>query len=242
MIYHLLASGSKGNCFVLEDKGVQIIIDCGTNKKYLTRSFHRISLQYKRTDAVLITHTHNDHISQLDMFKGVTLFAPIEIKDQIVNIVNPYQTFKIAHLDITPIPLSHDVELVVGYVIESATEKLVYVTDTGYFSQKNEAYIQDADYYIFESNHDPELLMATSRPFFIKQRILSSQGHLSNAEAAEVLAKVVTDRCKQVILAHISEDANDYDLAVSTVQSKLRNKTIVYAARQFEIIRGGRHE
>lgn len=240
MEFYLLASGSKGNCFVLKDYDTKIMIDCGTTKTYLTHSFHNLDLKYNSIDAVLVTHDHSDHTKQIKMFSKHLIYSPTQLKDINCQLVNPYQSFMINHLQITPIALSHDAELNVGYIIETADEKLVYVTDTGYFSKQNMSYIVGADYYIFESNHDPSLLMKTSRPFSIKQRILSATGHLSNDEASDILASVIDAKCKQVILAHISEEANDYDLAQQTLKNKLNGfKVDIKVARQFEIIKGG---
>ncbi len=93
-----------------------------------------------------------------------------------------------------------------------------------------------------ESNHDPQMLMESNRPFFLKQRIMAMDGHLCNMDAAEVLAKVVSHNTKEVTLAHLSEEANCPDLAVKTTINKLNNNKIkIRAAKQFEIVSGGEY-
>ncbi len=103
----------------------------------------------------------------------------------------------------TPIALSHDALNTVGYIVENGIEKLVYITDTGYINEKHIPRIKDADYIVLESNHDVQMLMATSRPQFTKQRIYSDTGHLCNEDCAAVLDQIVTEKTKMIILACI---------------------------------------
>ena len=105
-------------------------------------------------------------------------------------------------------------------------ETLVYVTDTGYMNYKNIKYITNADYYIFESNHNVPMLMETKRPFFIKSRILGDEGHLSNEVASETLCDIIGENTKQIYLAHISQEANTKEKAISTLYNKAKERDI----------------
>lgn len=241
MEYHILASGSKGNCTVISDGETTIVIDAGTTDRHLKKSFLDIDVNYKDIDAVLITHTHGDHIGRINLFKDTQFFTPEFLGDKFSQTrLNGEDSFKINSLKISTIPLSHDKGLTLGYIIESKDKKLVYVTDTGYFKDSHLEIIGNADYYILESNHDPEMLMNTNRPFFLKQRIMAMDGHLCNVDAAEVLYKVVSDKTKEVVLAHLSEEANCPDIALKVTKDRLNNKEInVRVAKQFEIISGG---
>lgn len=242
MKYYVLASGSKGNCFVVKNKEAAIVIDCGSTKSYLTRSFHNIGLDYQSVKALFITHDHSDHIKQIKMFQNSRMYCPFEIKECDSNIIHPYDQIDIGGFHIQAIPLSHDSNITLGYVIESDQEKLVYITDTGYIQESHHELIYNADYYILESNHDPELLMQCNRPMYIKSRILSDSGHLCNEDCAAVLKKVVFDNTKEIVLAHISEQANRYDLAVEVTKRVLIDRTgiVIQAAKQFEIMEGGK--
>ena len=242
MKYTILASGSKGNASIVETDNIRILIDCGTTKRYLTQRFEELGLQFNDIDAVLITHDHSDHTSQLKHFVGATIYCPSP--NPYTNIqVEPYERFFVGDVDVFPIKTSHDDEYSVGYVITWNDTKLVYITDTGYVRDQDLVYIEDADYYILESNHDPEMLMKTSRPYYIKQRILSDEGHLSNDDAGQVLAKIVTERTKEVVLAHLSEQANTEMLAVQTAKKYIEYQEIqVRAAKQFQIMVGGKRE
>lgn len=244
MQFYLLASGSKGNCFVLKTPQSQIVIDCGTTKTYLTRCFQSLGLDYLSSDALLITHGHRDHISQLKMFAPVEAYAAFALEGRPQHWVKPFQSFQIQDLTITPLPLSHDAENTVGYVLQTASEKLVYITDTGYVREDCLDSIYGADYYVLESNHDVGMLMQTRRPYPIKMRILSDSGHLCNEDSARLLSEIVTPRTRSIFLAHLSEEANDPQLALKVVQEQLdgcacRNSLVLRAAGQYEILEGG---
>ncbi len=239
MKYFMLASGSKGNACVIDVNGVKIMIDCGTTKRYLNQSLESIGLSFDSIDYVLVTHDHSDHTSQLKHFKHAITYSPTSHDFDSV-MVNPYESFEINGVNVLPIKTSHDDESSVGYVLSNGDSKLVYVTDTGYIRKQDMELIKDANIYIFESNHDPEMLMLTARPYHIKQRILSDEGHLSNEDAALILSQVVTDNTKEVVLAHLSLQANSEDLAISTMRKHLNSDSIIVkAARQFEVVFGG---
>ena len=144
----------------------------------------------------------------------------------------------------TPLPLSHDAENTVGFVLETAQEKLVYITDTGYVREECVPLIADADYYVMESNHDVGMLMQTRRPYPIKMRILSDSGHLCNEDCAHLLTRLVTPRTRSIFLAHLSEEANQPQLAWQVSADALkqcacRKDLVLKAAGQYEILMGG---
>lgn len=250
MKFHLLASGSKGNCCIIQAGDTRLVIDCGTSKKHLTHSFHNLGIDYTQVAGIMLTHSHSDHISALKMFAQTPLYSPFAIEDRpdLVRII-PYVSFQIGEATILPVPLSHDSGLTLGYVVSYGDESLVYVTDTGYVREHDFKHFENADYYIFESNHDPELLMKTNRPIFTKKRILSDNGHLCNQDSAEVLSRVIGPATQEIVLAHLSEEANDEFLAYSTHMRMLKEvhpekaaNIRLRCARQYETISGGQHE
>lgn len=238
----LLCSGSKGNSCLIRTDRTQIVIDCGSTKKYLMQAFKRVKACVEDTSAVFITHGHIDHISQRKMFAKFPIYSYCDMEDVECPIhVEPFETIRIEDLSIQVIPLSHDAPKTVGYVVNDGKEKLVYITDTGYLANSNKPYLTNANYYIFESNHDVPMLMATSRPTFLKQRILSPYGHLNNEECAKNLAELIGENTTQIVLAHLSQEANTAQLALKTFSEVLQRKKIdldricVRAADQFEI-------
>ena len=246
MEFALIASGSKGNCFVVQNEGTCIVIDCGSTRKYLKESFQKLGIRKDDIDAVLITHDHSDHIAQINSFAAYDIYSPVTIEDICYATVVNKQPFSVGSLCMTPLALSHDARNTYGYVIESETEKLVYITDTGYVNESYIPLIRAADYYVMESNHDVGMLMRTRRPQYLKARIYGDQGHLCNEDCAEVLAACATKRTKMIILAHISQEANTRELALQTTAERLAQEAdllsddlVICAAGQNEMIRKG---
>ena len=246
MKFHLLASGSKGNACLIESQFSKIMIDVGSSQRYLKTRFNEMGFKRDDLDAVLLTPDHSDHISQINSFKHLSIYAPFELNNGTERtVVVPYEIFRINELTILSIELSHDRDITVGYIIDDGNEKLVYLTDTGYVRNQDLAHITNADYYIIEANYDPELLMLTSRPYPLKQRILSDRGHLSNDDCGWILRQVIGDRTKEIVLAHLSEEANTPEVALSCVRSYLDATEYagsIIAASQFDVVSGGSHD
>jgi phosphoribosyl 1,2-cyclic phosphodiesterase len=116
-----------------------------------------------------------------------------------------------------PLSISHDASDAVGYVIYHKDKKLVYITDIGYLPQKDYELLSNADMYVFESNYDVTLLFTSNRPFYLKQRIDSVKGHLSNTDSAYNLAQLVGPNTRHIILAHPSRECNTKELALETI-------------------------
>jgi len=243
MKYYVLASGSSGNCTILDIDGKLLMIDVGIAVNEIEEKL--FSLGYTSLDigAILITHDHNDHIRSIRHYDTSLIYGGhINYNLNEGNILEPNMEYELLGCKIIPVMLSHDSGVCYGYRIEYNGEVFVYVTDTGYFSVKNLSLLENADYYVFESNHDPSMLMKTRRPMFIKQRILSDYGHLCNNDSAFVLTKLIGKKTKQIVLAHLSREANTKELAYDTfyaVCNKYSVDTSAIAlkiADQFEIV------
>lgn len=238
MKYFGLCSGSKGNCWIIKTRNATVMLDCGMTKKYLIEKMSECGVHPGAIDALLITHTHSDHIKQLKAFSYLPVYSvcPLECGKRL----SPYTSFTVKDLVITPLAASHDAEGCCGYLFENEGRKLVYLTDTGYVSKMNLELIRNLDYYILESNHDVEMLMNTNRPFALKSRIYSDHGHLCNEDCAKVLSLCVGDKTREITLAHLSEEANTPEKALSVVSSHLRDyKGLLQVAGQRFCVQGG---
>lgn len=237
----LLCSGSKGNSCLVRSGNTSILIDAGSTKRYLMNALAECSCGVQDLDALLVSHTHSDHISQIKHFAHLPTYSYCDLDVENHHIVVPSSSFVVNDFHIRVIGLSHDAPHTVGYVIEDGKEKLVYITDTGYLPNRVKTELVNADHYIFESNHDLKMLMDTNRPIFLKQRILSDSGHLSNEDSAVHLATLVGDRTRNIVLAHLSQEANVPELATDVLKSTFMRKNLplgpirIQAARQFEI-------
>lgn len=242
MQYVSLCSGSKGNCSIIRYRNTILMVDCGASQKYIKNRLMELNLSMDQIDAVLITHDHSDHVRSIKLCQNIPCFgcAPMGELTQI----KPMQKIRIKDIEVTPMPLSHDAVNTVGYLFEADQKKLVYMTDTGYVPKRLLPLIQNAEYYFIESNHDIEMLMKTTRPQHIKARIYGDRGHLCNDDCAAVLRQIVGPSTKEIILAHLSEEANTPILAYQAVSAALQNHPLcknprLQVAGQFELCSGG---
>jgi len=248
MKFIVLASGSKGNStLVINNSGDLLLIDAGISYKEIKEKINRYGYDIENIKNILITHEHDDHIKSIKSFSNAKKYS---LKDIGVYdcCFEKYKEIKIDNFYVMAIPLSHDVKCC-GFVIRSDEERLVYVTDTGYVSARNIGYIGNADYYIFESNHNVSMLMETKRPFYIKSRILGDEGHLSNEVASEILCDIIGDKTKQICLAHISREANTKDKALNTFYAVAKERNIIIdniivsaADQNIELVGGNNYE
>lgn len=243
----VLSSGSRGNCTYVETNNHKILIDIGTSSLYVEKALRNINIEPKDIDIILITHAHIDHVGGLRVFckkyNPLVYISDKILKESNLNIENVSNEEDInieSDIKIKSIKLSHDVSDIKGYVIEENNSSMVYITDTGYINEKNFDLIINKNLYVFESNHDVEKLMNNERyPHHTKIRILSDKGHLSNKDSAYYLTKLIGNKTKYVILAHLSEQNNTEELALETLKNTLERKNIKFdnitIARQNEV-------
>ncbi|MBR2681449.1 MAG: MBL fold metallo-hydrolase, partial [Exiguobacterium sp.] len=134
-------------------------------------------------------------------------------------------------VDVESFGVSHDAAEPMFYVFHYGGKKLALLTDTGYVSERIKKTIENADVFVFESNHDVGMLRMGRYPWSVKRRILSDVGHISNEEAGLALADVIGERTKQVYLAHLSQDNNMKELARMTVAQILEQRGLAVGAR-----------
>lgn len=230
----VLGSGSKGNSTFIDLGKEKILIDVGFSYKQIKEKLNEINVDPHEITRVLITHDHNDHTYGLKVFlKNVkpVLYITPEVENYILGepyIKSEYLTDEmyIDDILIKVIPTSHDALTANGFLIETPTESLVYITDTGYINQRQLTYLKDKTYYILESNHDTEMLINGPYPEYLQRRILSDKGHLSNELCAGYLRILIGPHTQKVILAHLSESNNTPELALKTVNDILKENNI----------------
>ena len=228
----VLSSGSKGNTTYIESKNAKILIDVGNTAKYIKEKLEDIGVEPEELDAVLITHTHIDHVKGLKVFEK-KYNIPVYLTDimlKSLDFIDKYvlldDEFDIKDIHINSIKTSHDAPDSRGYVLSSENKSVVYITDTGYINKKYFDILKNRNLYIMDSNHDVEMLNNGNYPFSLRQRILSDKGHLSNYDSAKYLCSFIGDNTKYVLLAHLSEDNNTEELAYETLVSRMNKNNI----------------
>ena len=245
MKFSIVGSGSKGNACLIYNKDTLIQIDMGLPLKSLKKELDHLGKTINDIQALFITHEHTDHIAgiplyhdRVDLYAGEGTYAS-------ANPVEPFIPLEVGSMSIVPFPTSHDAANPMGYLIEEEGCRLGYVTDTGYLSDEALALIKDCDYYYFESNHDLKMLMDSARPAVLKKRIHSKHGHLSNIDSAIYMAELIGPRTKAIYLAHLSEECNTPEIALSSYHKTLDRKGIAHdhikivPASQWHVVRGG---
>lgn len=239
-----IASGSKGNCSIVLCNETKLIIDMGISYLTLKKSLEENSLSFDQFTGILITHNHKDHISGLSSLVKKTnlqVFIPFEMYEGLKKILPKDKCtyvedeFELGDVKIELIHTSHDAPYSVGFIITHKNKSIVYVTDTGYINRKYLNKMTKKDLYLIESNHDEVMLMDGPYPRFLKERVISDKGHLSNSTSAKYLKKIVGDNTKYVILAHISEKNNTEELAYQCTKNALKDTQIeILVAKQYE--------
>ncbi|MGH9757900.1 MAG: MBL fold metallo-hydrolase [Candidatus Acidiferrales bacterium] len=240
-----MASGSSGNSTLLETGRTTFLIDAGFGRKEILRRFEALGrARPEHVDAILVTHEHSDHsngLAQLarDWDCPAYLTEPThrEInkmfedtpskKPERVQHVRPGLKFEIGDVVVTPFSIPHDAADPVGYTFQCSGAKVAIVTDLGYLPELVKQHLRDADFLILESNHDLEMLKVGPYPWYIKQRVMSRTGHLSNTVISDFLAdtEVFDARPRHLVLAHISEQNNTPDLARLSAEEALGRRS-----------------
>lgn len=236
MEYTVLYSGSSGNCAYVREEDAVMLIDAGVSGKRIKEglSTHHIALE--QVAGILLTHEHSDHVlglKQLVDRHNISLYTnqktynaiPEKYRPQnLENVQFIQETFShpAFSLSVHGLPISHDVVDGRCYIFENADSKIVYLTDTGYVPEKYYDKLRNANGYIIESNHEPELVLQSRYPWHIQQRILSDKGHLSNADCAILLQNIIGEKTKYVTLAHLSEENNRADIAYNRISHALK--------------------
>ncbi|MBI2843539.1 MAG: MBL fold metallo-hydrolase [Armatimonadetes bacterium] len=229
---HSLASGSSGNCILIRSRDSAVLIDAGIGIRRIVAALYEIEMSPRSLSGILITHEHTDHtagavrmarrygvplISNAPTLAGVT--GSQGVPHEVLDIGSE---MAIGDLSVRSFPVSHDAACPTGYTIECGGKTICNATDTGILTQDIRAEAVAADLLILESNHDVKMLVAGPYPWFLKRRIMGSNGHLSNESAAALLLEIAqTGRSVAVWLAHLSKMNNTPAIALETARSAL---------------------
>ena len=235
-----LASGSRGNCTIISSDRATVMVDDGLNIRTLSERAREANIDLRKIDAILITHEHTDHVkgvSALVKKYSIPVYCHRESRKGLDAAVSPYvfdcdmdAPFEIGDICVTPFRLPHDSNYNLGYGLSDGRKKIAIATDLGYMNDAILDNLTDSDLVMLESNHDREMLRTGSYPFMLKQRIMGKNGHLSNDECAESIAKLAARGTKHFVLSHLSQDTNTPELAFECTAKALENARFVEGA------------
>ncbi len=233
-----LVSGSSGNCQYIETDNTKILIDAGLSGKKIEDLLSTIGICPTTIDYILVTHEHRDHtkgVGVLSRRYDIPIYANEktwismeniigEIEEKNIKTFENDEFFQLRDLDILPFSIFHDAVDPVGYCVYHNNKKITVLTDTGCVNNEIKEKIKDSSIYLIESNHDIKMLKEGKYPWYLKNRIMSSQGHLSNEDAGLLISNVVSGKGEIVLLGHLSKENNYPLLAYRTVKDILEEK------------------
>jgi len=237
-----LASGSSGNCQYISSETTRLLVDAGMSGKYIKTSLETIQVDIQTINGILVTHEHSDHVSGLGVLMRkykIPLYITEKTWDAIraklgdidLGLVNVYQTIEkltIGDIEITATRITHDAVDPLCYTFKNEQSKIGIATDLGAVNNEVIENFKDCDLLMIESNHDIEMLKVGPYPIYLKRRILSEYGHLSNEDAGYIAREIIDyGVAKNILLGHLSKENNFPDLAYETVRGILESTGIV---------------
>lgn len=230
----VLASGSSGNCTLIQHGASVLLIDAGLSAKEIERRMSHIGCGLDQVVGVCISHEHADHISglaQLHQRAALPVYTNRGTSEALrrqealtelpCRIFETGHAFDVGAFRIEPFSVPHDAYEPVGFIVSAGGHRIGVVTDMGTATTLIRARLKDCRAVVVESNHDEKMLRNSRRPEYLKQRILGRQGHLSNNAAAELLAEVAGPHLDTIFLAHLSSECNRGEIALKTAKASL---------------------
>lgn len=234
-----LYSGSSGNSIYIGTQKTNLLIDAGVSGTRISCALQKIGVSPESIDALLITHEHSDHIYGAGILSrrfGVPIYATEKtwqamlpeigkLNAESIHIIDR-KYFTLGDIDICAYPIPHDAADPTAYTFYTNNRKISVATDTGCVTEEMHENIIESDIALIESNHDEDMLINGRYPQYLKKRILSDKGHLSNLAASYFAAELALSGTKYIYLGHLSKENNYPELALSASENALLERGI----------------
>lgn len=225
----VLASGSAGNAILVETDGTKLLVDCGLNARELAKRLDRSATgtRLEEVQGVLCTHEHGDHASALPALASAGLAAYVtDGTARALNLTGAVPiaagaTLSVGGLRILPVAVPHDAAEPVGFILDDGHGRAGIITDCGHPTPEVAEAFSTCDVLVLETNYDVDLLRTGPYAAGLKRRIAGPRGHLSNADAAELLRLMRRPSAQVLVLAHLSEENNRPRLARIAIEKAL---------------------
>ena len=245
-----LCSSSSGNSSYIGTGNGGILIDAGTNAKQLTLALESISVNPETIHGIFITHEHTDHIGALRVFASryhIPVFATKgtlnamekggHLKGDFTAEIMTPDGVDVNGMLVKSFRTSHDSAESCGYTVLLPDEtKISVCTDTGIITQDVIDKVTGSDLILLESNHDKKMLNDGPYPYYLKQRVLGCQGHLSNELSGRLLCQILHPNLKHIILGHLSRENNFPELAYETVKLEVTMSDVPFDGNQLPLM------
>ena len=243
-----IASGSSGNCIYVGTDAAHILIDAGISGKRTAEGLMAADISCQDLDAIFVSHEHSDHINGLGVLArrhGIPIYATggtvqgilaAELGDidrDLLHVIKPDERVIIKDMCLYPMRTSHDAAEPVAYRVSFGKRRIGIITDLGCYNEYTVECLKGMDVLFLEANHDVRMLEVGKYPYFLKRRILGERGHLSNELAGRLLARLMHDGLKTVVLGHLSQENNLPELAYETVRIEVNMADNEFKAADF---------
>jgi phosphoribosyl 1,2-cyclic phosphodiesterase len=240
-----LNSGSSGNCYYVGNEKEAVLVDAGISCREIEQRMKRLELSMKKVKALFISHEHTDHIRgvrvlakkyQLPVYitRGTLLNANLDQSNPFNVILTPEIPVTIGQLEVTAFTKLHDARDPQSFVIRYKDLCVGVMTDIGTACENVIRYFSCCNAVFLESNYDEKMLREGNYPYFLKKRITSDVGHLSNRQALELFLAHKPDNLTHLILSHLSEENNSPELVKELFEKHADGVEIVVASRTQE--------
>ncbi len=258
MRFTVLGSGSTGNAVLISSEKTNVLVDAGMSAREILRRLGEVGVGHTQLDGILITHEHGDHAGGLRVLMSsvdcpVFISRPTEdsyydtraggqngdsesskrraaLRDRTVEIESTRE-FRIGDIDFEPFSVPHDAADNFGFAAKKDGVKVATLMDFGHITDLIKQKLEGCDAIVVESNHSRDMLRACSvYTWDLKQRIMSRTGHLSNEDLSDWLQNDFDGSARHVVLAHLSQRANEPHLARLTTETALAMRSPLFRA------------
>lgn len=237
-----IASGSNGNCYYIGNQHEAVLIDLGISCREVEQRLKRLELSIKKIKAIFISHEHTDHIRGARQFShkhNIPIYltaktlhqSRLEFHDPLHVKINTLEETRVGDLQVLAFPKWHDAGDPQSFVVRGSGVTIGVMTDIGAACKHVQHYIGLCHAVFLESNYDEHQLLTGRYPAFLKQRVLSDQGHLSNTQALDLVRQFAGKQLNHIFLSHISKDNNTPEIASQLFKNKTNNIEIVTTSR-----------
>jgi phosphoribosyl 1,2-cyclic phosphodiesterase len=235
-----LGSGSSGNSALVYSEQTRLLIDAGISAKQLRLRLALLGVEPEQLDGILVTHEHGDHTRGLEVFcrkvEAPIYCSPITRESMQRTLtsagkwrmIESGQPFLVGDIGINAFAVMHDAVDPLGFVFEHGGARFGFASDLGHVTGVMRRALKGVHSLFLEANYDDVMLQNdTKRPWSLKQRVSSRHGHLSNAQAAELVAEIAADgQLQRVLLGHLSEDCNCPEAAETAIKVALQRERL----------------